>query len=610
VRGSYGRIPHALRPPPLPGVCVCVLPWAQVGFGERAHSFFSHGVQLACIERANDDVGDLVTAIAFARGGAVQFGGDWCLDASWWFGVIAGGANGLPASYHRRHLYTSYFAGAAVINIEGGDGLVDGTGTQPTLLGAEVQAFGRFTTLHQSDRAARAAPGATTGAPWGGTAGTAVAPVAVLVPTDSGYLTRAYWEPSAFVHGYTRLLPRVGDAGIAGFFAYVYPGSTFQRDAFPFGRFEVDNPPASPFALSAVTAPYAPRASDVFTAAPSLPFGAFTDRNAAHAALYTDPPVDPAPWRPMADTRFGDVFDVQVVGLGLACMGSTFGDTSNVVQSTERAAARARAWATTSNSSSTAPSVNGPTPGAELPVLGGYRAAVVLGPVNLTVALKASLVAFASAGGTVLVAAGVVGPGDADLTGVALEPQLRVGRSWQWVGDANVTQEPFRFTPLLQGACTPGRGCAVLATTVLGAPLAVEQVLGTGRVITCLVPWLQDATASGLSLLAQRLVDYAVSPLQPVAVAGPWPVQFGASDDRNVTGRYSVVIANHEESQWVGSVTLRQPGTYANCTDVLRPGSGPLPVRASGPQAVPLVQVTVPAFDVAVVQCEATMPVA
>lgn len=115
---------------------------AQVGFGENAHEYFSRGVDIALIERANDDIGDLSTAVAFARGAARQYGKAWGVDLSWWWGVIAGGVNTLPCSFHKRHALIAYFSGAAAVNIEGGDGLVDSTGTMPTLLGRCMQVIG------------------------------------------------------------------------------------------------------------------------------------------------------------------------------------------------------------------------------------------------------------------------------------------------------------------------------------------------------------------------------------------------------------------------------------------------------------------------------------
>jgi hypothetical protein len=58
---------------------------------------------------------------------------------------------------------------------------------------------------------------------------------------------------------------------------------------------------------------------------------------------------------------------------------------------------------------------------------------LLMGPVNLTAPLKAQLLQFALGGGHVIVAAGVVGPADGDLTGLpSLLPELRVGRAWRW----------------------------------------------------------------------------------------------------------------------------------------------------------------------------------
>jgi hypothetical protein len=54
-----------------------------VGFGETSHSYAARGVDLLLIERANDDVGDLSTAVAFGRGAARQYGVAWGIDLSW-----------------------------------------------------------------------------------------------------------------------------------------------------------------------------------------------------------------------------------------------------------------------------------------------------------------------------------------------------------------------------------------------------------------------------------------------------------------------------------------------------------------------------------------------
>ncbi len=74
-----------------------------------------------------------------------------------------------------------------------------------------------------------------------------------------------------------------------------------------------------------------------------------------------------------------------------------------------------------------------------MPSLAGYKAAFLLGPVNLTANLKEALLDFAASGGQVVVSsgsrvvfvgcepAGVVGPNDADLTGISeLVSQCRI----------------------------------------------------------------------------------------------------------------------------------------------------------------------------------------
>ncbi len=200
------------------------------------------------------------------------------------------GVNHLPASYHRRHAVLSYFAGASAINIEGGDGLVDGTGTQATLLGQEMQRFGAFAKAHQADRRRRAdqhrsrssagtrtsglvcsppsfvtssssssSSGSSSSGGGGGGgsaervvcamrrrqqqrparasaeqlgptgAGVAVTPVVVILPRDHSYQTRPYWATQMASASYSRLAPRQGDAGIAGFFGHAFPGMSFAQ---------------------------------------------------------------------------------------------------------------------------------------------------------------------------------------------------------------------------------------------------------------------------------------------------------------------------------------------------------------------------------------------
>ena len=134
--------------------------WGRVGFSMSTHSLARvAGVNVVLVERANDDIGDLLPAVAFARGAAAQFaprrrenesgsagsssGGvrSWGIDMSQWWGPINGCVLQLPALYHRRHFYAAMAAGAGVVAFEG-CGWLDGDG-QPYPLASELASFGR-----------------------------------------------------------------------------------------------------------------------------------------------------------------------------------------------------------------------------------------------------------------------------------------------------------------------------------------------------------------------------------------------------------------------------------------------------------------------------------
>ena len=114
--------------------------------------------------------------------------------------MIYGGANNLPSSYHKRHAFLSYFSGAAAINIEGGNGLVDDTGKMPTQLGKFMEDFGVFVKKHQFKKCQRKearGKSCTTEKMRGlnlGSSLNAIAPIVILVPLDHGYLTKPYWQ--------------------------------------------------------------------------------------------------------------------------------------------------------------------------------------------------------------------------------------------------------------------------------------------------------------------------------------------------------------------------------------------------------------------------------
>jgi hypothetical protein len=306
----------------------------------------------------------------------------------------------------------------------------------------------------------------------------------------------------------------------------------------------------------------------------------------------------------MADSRFGNIFDVAVAGAGLASMSNRAGERTNIIGSRSNAKSQAsRAYRTG-------------------PLFSNYRMAVLLGPINMTTSLKEELLAFVNAGGTALVAAGVVGPNDHDLTGILLSPQLRVGRAWQWTSPAaarpvgvhpEVVFEPFRYVPL--AGPVPGNNCTVLAQTAsngnvcrndagrgIPCPLLVRHEIGLGAVFTVLIPWMADALNNGLSKLAVDALELLIQPLQPVKTVGPWPVDVHVAVD-SAAGLYTMAIANNDEAPWSGQVCLQDTNVMlSSCKELW----SDKPVGVADGRTL---NWTITGFDLVVLECT-TVPVA
>ena len=485
-----------------------------------AHALAAQGLDCIMVERANDDVEDLQTGIAFARGAARQFGCKWGLDFSLWWGVISGCVQDLPALYHKRSLYLTYFSGADSVSLEGGDLLYDLEAKRPLAVGQVLDEFGRF-----SKTVAR---------------GEAETPVAVLLPEGHGWMTPPYWRTTNEAWTYARLPYRQGYRGVDGFFRTAFPGSGYAMDPFPFGHYASDKTPASPFALSCVTPEYAPCPDNVFEAEPPLPFGRYTDRDAARADLHSRH-LEPSPYRPMGNSRWGDIIDVL----------------------------------TTS------------APGG---VLDRYQLAVLLGPVVLNDELRTRLRGYVENGGILLAAAGVLGPRDASFCGLRIEPELRAGRAWRWKSESDV-HEPFRYCP---SKIVAGADVEVLAQASSGEPLAARNKVGRGYVYTCTTPWFEGADA-GIAGHAVRLLDSLMDTVQPVTVGGvpvEWVSQRSADD-------YTVVLANNGEGEWNGTVKVKSlPHALKNCQELLTGKSVPFSQEESRIQC----QLSIPPYEVRVLQ--------
>ncbi|MHC4535545.1 MAG: type 1 glutamine amidotransferase family protein [Planctomycetota bacterium] len=495
--------------------------WGMCGFATSTHNFASSGLDWLILERANDDVDDLQTGIAFARGAASQYGCNWGLDLSLWWGVFNGCIQNLPSSFHKRHLYLGYFSGAKAFRIEGGDLFWDHKNNRLVELAKTVRDFSEFSKRILPDEPD--------------------VPVAIILPEDHGWMTPPYWRISNEAWNYSRIPYRPGDRGIDSFFSYAYPGSNFVMQPFPFGSYEIDEPPASPFSLSCVTPRFAPNPEDIRKAAEPIPFGRFNNRNIARKRINTSS-MDPSPYRPMGDSRWGDVFDIL-------------------------------------------------TTEAEIEALSRYKVLILLGQIELNDNLKRRLTSYVSQGGIVVCTAGVIGPEDRQFTGLHIQPEFRVARSWNWQNQTTIA-ESFHYLP----AEPVDASMNILAQTSTGRPLITRHQLGKGSVYSCTVPWYEGPLGQ-FTGPALRMIDNIIEPIQPVVVQG-LPVEWLSTHGPT---RKTVLVANHNEQEWKGLVTVRNiPGNTKKCVELLT--GKVINFKAQNNQAT--VKLKIPRFDIRILRWE------
>lgn len=448
--------------------------WGMAGFARTAHDYMRHGIDCVIVERSNDDIEDLQTAVAFARGAARQFGKEWGIDLSLWWGVFYGCVPDLNGSLYTRHLWQSFLAGARAYRIEGGSMHFGPAG--PGEVARAVDAFGAV---------AKDLDG-----------GVPDVPVAVLLADDHGWMTPPYWRTQNEAWNYARIPYRQGDRGVDGFFGAAFPGSVYAMDPWPAGRYRVEEPLATPYALSCIAPEFAPAPEDEYYAEPPLPFGKYDNRDEARKD-FLENKIDPSPYRPMGDSAWGDIFDVL-----------------------------------------TAP--------APQEALNAYKVLVLLGQVDRKDGLKGRLRAFVENGGTLVWCAGQATPEDAALCGAAIQPELRVGRAWRW-GTGEPVAEAFRYCPV----AGTDDNVEVLAATPSGDPLVLRRRVGTGAVVTVLVPWYEAGHAP-LCGLARRAFDEVFGGVQPVRVKG-LPVQWLSTTG---AGHRTVLVSNNDGAPWTGEVVV------------------------------------------------------
>lgn len=269
--------------------------WAVAGFANTAHILAKQSeIDLLSIERANDDVDDLQTGIAFFRGASRQYKKMWGIDLSLWWGAINGCIQDLPNLYHKRHLYVSWFSGAEHFRIEGSELFFDKSTNKPSEFVECLDNFGKFIKTHER--------------------GTPIVPVAIIIPEDHGWITPPYWRTSNTVWNYAKIPYRQGQRALDGFFSLAFPGSGFYMDPFPFGKNNSENPSGSSFALSGISKEFAPSDKEVYHAEFPVPFGQYKNKDEASKNLYTNG-LETSLYRPMGNSRWGDIFDVFTAGV-------------------------------------------------------------------------------------------------------------------------------------------------------------------------------------------------------------------------------------------------------------------------------------------------------
>ena len=272
----------------------------RFGFPTTAHSLAKRTKpEILLIERANDDIGSLFPAISYIRGASKQFHSDFGIDLSVWWGVINGCVSKYPSSLHARALYMSYAAGSKIVQIEG-CGWIDENTKEPYEIANAADDFGNFiySVLSPEKR------------------GTHDVILGVIVPYTLGWSENPPWSSrGASTWNYAKAEGSRISGSMDGIFAHMFPGVGVYSGyyAFPFGHFKNnDDPPPSPFARSAITEKFAESSQDVWMADSSVSFGVFESRNDAHDWFSSTEHSNPADYRPMEDTSFGDTIDILV----------------------------------------------------------------------------------------------------------------------------------------------------------------------------------------------------------------------------------------------------------------------------------------------------------
>ncbi|MBI4908790.1 MAG: hypothetical protein HY820_34535 [Acidobacteria bacterium] len=237
---------------------------ALTDYSSNVHYGYDFGAELQMLERGSDELGDVVTGVAFIRGAGRQYGRRWGIDLSSWRSTTAGATTytdsgvltgGWSASYLRRHLYWAYVAGTNIVHMEAV--LYRKSNGDLNPLGSALQDFGNFALRRHTD------------------VGKPVVPAAILMNHEHGYDTKhgVFNQEDAVWYG--DIAYNAGDSQVNNLLRTAYP------DHWLHGL--------------------APGAS--FANAAGVP-------NATAFRAFLSAGGDSRPFEPMPTTRWGDSFDV------------------------------------------------------------------------------------------------------------------------------------------------------------------------------------------------------------------------------------------------------------------------------------------------------------
>jgi glycosyltransferase involved in cell wall biosynthesis len=417
------------------------------------NTFYTYdiGADVCLLERGIDELGDIATGIAFVRGAGVQYGKAWGIDlAPWRTGTDSAThydsqdrlLGGWSASYLRRHYYTSYMAGAHLIQTQGSE-LYTNEGRYSPFGEALAEVADFMLRRHPNP-------------------GTPVVPTALLLDHYNGF------DPK---HGVFNQDDHVWYQDIE------YSPGDFMTDqllrvAFP-NHWLHGLAPGAPFA-----------ASD------GVP-------DTGRFKTYLASGGDPHPYEPMPTTRWGE--------------------TINVI---------------TNRASRTS--------------LDRYKVIVLTGDVRLDSRLRADLLDWVTKGGTLVMNAMQVSPGDEPMIGAIVQNATATTSASRWLPTLTRTAEnTFRFrrvTMLTAGS---------VAVTDGGDPLVTRNSVGAGEV------WLttpEYMLSSGRRMLhvGIALLDHLAERESDVLVDGP---AISYLVNQAPTGTV-VTLINNTSTRWTGNVVV------------------------------------------------------